>query len=212
MLKKWLMAMLALGMGIAAPAAAQGGRSLNTVEREPSTPRDIRVLHGFARCVADRRTRWAREALTAAVGSEESSRRLLALADRGVVCAPPGVLRFSGVLFAGGVAERLLQVRLGGGALAPRVALDSARPALQSRDETETMSLCTVMAAPAQVQALLATVPATREEAAAVRALTPQVGQCLAAGATARLNRPAIRSLLAIAAYRVVEHGAPAAP
>ena len=55
-------------------------------------------------------------------------REMLSLARANWGCAPAGTLRFSPVLFAGGMAETLLRARLGGGDLAPLVAFDPAAP------------------------------------------------------------------------------------
>jgi hypothetical protein len=53
---------------------------------------------------------------------------------------------------------------------------------------------------------LLASAPASASEEAAVRALRPRLAACLRAGLTAHFNRPALRALLALSAYRLVEH------
>jgi hypothetical protein len=179
-----------------------------------STPQDLRRLHEYAGCVAVAQRQRARDLLAmdyrepayeAAArrlyGPEPGCWRRMNENDRRAV-----QLRFNARMFAGRMAERLLREDLRGSTLAARVAVDPNRPAIQARGEEDVMSLCTVREAPAQVAAIFATEPASREEAAAIGAVTPQIGQCLVAGARGEFNRPAIRSMLALAAYRLVQH------
>jgi hypothetical protein len=60
-----------------------------------------------------------------------------------------------------------------------------------------------------RVAAVLATVPASAEEAKAIAAITPKLAACVRQGAAATLNRPALRALFALAAYRIVTRSAP---
>ena len=55
-----------------------------------------------------------------------------------------------------------------------------------------------------QTAHLLQTAPASREEADAEDVLAPLLSDCLKKGAKLELNRPGMRSLLALAAYRIV--------
>jgi len=87
--------------------------------------------------------------------------------------------------------------------LVRRLAFEPSRPPLAARTEGEVMALCTVVQAPAQTAGLLSTGPGSREEAAATQALEPKLRDCLAKGSNARLNRPALRAVLALAAWRV---------
>lgn len=211
------------GMALLAPAAMPAAASAATAgqarEERPaeSSPEDIRRLHEYARCVAQTRPQRVRE-LLATDFRESAYRRMaerlyrpeprcwnrLGEAQRSRALR----VRFNMRMFAGRMAEALLLSDLAGGDLGSRVAFDPARPSLAARNEEEMMSLCTVLAAPAEVAAIFATEPASREEALAVGAITPRIGACLAAGATGEFNRPAIRSMLALAAYRLVQHNA----
>lgn len=181
----------------------------------PSSPEDILRLHNYARCIAQTRPQRVRELL--AGDFREAAYRQMA--DRLYRPEPRCwnhlgeaqrsrslQVRFNSRMFAGRMAEALLLSDLAGGGLGARVAVDPARPPLPARNEEEMMSLCTVRAAPAEVAAIFTTQPASPEEAAAVRAITPRIADCLAAGATGEFNRPAIRSMLALAAYRLVWH------
>ena len=107
------------------------------------------------------------------------------------------------------MAEALLLEDLRGEDLGRRVALDPGRPPLRANGETELMGICIVRAAPAEVAALFATEPASAEEAAAMRAVTPHLGRCLRTGVEAHFNRPAVL-VLALAAFRLSENNQPA--
>lgn len=182
---------------------------------EPSSAADIRGLHDYAQCVATAQPRRARALL--AMDYREPEYQEVAFRLYG---PEPGCwrhlgdgrgrraadVRFNARMFAARMAERFLRTDLAGSTLAARVAHDPARPAIQARSEDEVMSLCTVRAAPAQVAALFASTPASRDETSAINALTPHIGACLRAGATGEFNRPAIRSMLGLAAYRLVQH------
>jgi hypothetical protein len=206
MIKRLIGAAAAVLLLAAGPTAAQSrGQRLGG---EPSSARDIRILHEFARCVAHRQATRARAVLAMDYRDQAYGHELIRLVDSQLSCAPPGVLRFSRLPFAGGLAEALLHDRLGQGDLATLVGYDPARPPLQARDQGETMSLCAVRADPARVAALLATDPGSQAEAAALNGVTPQVGNCLAAGASMRLNRLGLRAMLALAAYRLSDDNA----
>lgn len=197
-------AFIIAGLG-ATPGLAERGDQLR-LGGEPSSPEEIRILGDFSRCVAHRQSGQARALLAMDFHDRTYGRTLNRLVQSQRSCAPPGQLKFAGLPFAGGLAEALLHDRLGQGALAPAVAYDPARPAIQARSESETMSLCTVRAEPERVAALLATGAGTQAEVVALNALTPAVGQCLAAGASMRLNRLGLRAMLALAAWRLAEN------
>ena len=122
-------------------------------------------------------------------------------AGRSQCVLPAHALSANSLLFAGAIAEAYLPE---GRDLVAAVAYDPTRPPVQARSEIEVMSLCTVRAVPAAVADLFATRPATPEEAAALRALAPQLGQCLRAGGQARVNGLEVRALLALAAWRLI--------
>ncbi|HKR23629.1 MAG TPA: hypothetical protein VJS15_00080 [Allosphingosinicella sp.] len=193
-----------IGMGLAGTATAQERTQLGG---EPTSPQDIRVLHEFSRCAARQETTRARSILAMDFRSAEYQRRLRGVAYDSSNCLPPGgVLAFSYMLFAGGMAESLLRLQSGADELAARVAYDPARPAIRARDESEMVFLCTVRAAPQQVAALLRTEAASDRETALLGELTEHAGRCLPEGSRMGLNRVGLRALLALAAYRLSEH------
>jgi len=200
-----LAAALLAAAGLTPLVAQRSGNSGPAPRVRPTSAEDIRILHRYSHCAARRDTIQVQRLLAMDYRSADYGVALRRIAGRNAECLPPGRLGFGAMLFAGAMAESLVRWRLEGDALAAWTAPVSNQPALVARDQTELMALCTVRAAPSEVAALLATRPASDEEAAAIRALTSRIGACLASGVRANLNRPAIRAVLALAAYRLVE-------
>ena len=214
--------LIALAAGLTCLTSAGWAMQAEQPRPPVSSPEDIRRLHDYARCLAETRPQRVRE-LLAADFRESSFRALqerlyrpeprcwnrLGEAQRSTTIR----VQFNSRMFAGSLAEAMLRSDLAGAGLAERVAFDTARAPLAARNEEEMMSLCTLRAAPGEAASIFATLPASPEEAAAIRTVTPRLAACLAAGATGEFNRPAIRSMLALAAYRLVHHNmaAPAA-
>ena len=175
----------------------------------PPTPLAVEAMHNFGNCVVRYTPAGARELLamdfrTAVYG--ETMRRLARGHGR---CAPRSEIRFNGLLFAGALAEALLETDVRTSDLPSRLARDPSRPAIAARDEVETMALCAVLASPAGAAALFATDPASKEQTAAMQTLAPTLGTCLAQNMQVKLNPPALRSVLALAAWRIAKgHGA----
>lgn len=183
----------------AAPAAARGSRP----DPGRNSPEAIGALYDYARCVTQ--DHWAagraRAILAMDYRTHAASEALRSFVVTRNMCVPPAsALSANSLLFAGALAEKLLPRDRD---LATLVAYDPARPPFQARDEREVMSLCVVRADPAAVAALFATAPASAEEAAALRALAPRLGQCLRTGAETRVNGLQVRALLALAAWRL---------
>lgn len=190
-----------------APAAAKPERA------PPASAVDIRTLHVFAGCLADRYERTMRKLLAMDYRDPAYDDELRTLARMGSRCAPfvLGRLRSARVLVAGAFAEALLPATLNGSRLADRVAYDPSMPAVAARDEGEYLGLCAVRSMPDEVAGLLATRPASEEERLAIGNLRPRLGPCLRAGSSARVNASGLRAILALAAYRLVTQPAGAA-
>jgi hypothetical protein len=206
-----LLAGLAL-TAFAAPAMAQDNAPRADVVSEPSTAEDRLVLLHFSRCVAGRQPAQARALILGDYSSEayRDTLRRMTVSQHGCLPNGRGRLRFGGVLFAGDIAETLLPAAAPRGSLAGRTALDATAVPFPAHDQGEVMSICLVRAVPAETEALLATEQGSAEEAAALRAIAPHVGACLAAGVEMRLNRSGLRAMLALTAYRLVQHNAAA--
>jgi hypothetical protein len=208
-----LLAGLAL-VSFPTPATAQRGPSVQANSTtEAASAEDRQVLLRFSRCVVGRQRAQASALVLSdfrAEGYQDSLRRLTT-SHSGCVPGGRGRLQFGGILFAGDLAEILLFDAAPRGSLGGRVALNPAAPVFPARDQSEVMSVCVVRAAPAETEALLATEHGSPAEGTAMGAIAPHIGPCLAEGAAIRLNRPGLRAMLALAAYRLVRHNGAAA-
>jgi hypothetical protein len=165
----------------------------------------VQAVHNFGVCIVQLTPQGAREALALDFRTPEYQRKLRAVARGHDRCVTPwGLLRSSRILVAGAMAEALVKADVKEDELPRRLAFDAARPPIQARDATEAMALCTVLHGPQATADLLGTEPATPEEKWAADALTPLLKQCLTNDTVVNLNRPALRSLLALAAWRIV--------
>ena len=199
-------ALAAAGLAFVAFAASAQDVSRQGLDSPHVTPQAVRMLHAFARCVALESPSEARALLARDPESAGFVNGLMRLLDHNTHCLDHGSLAGNRRFFAARMAEALLLRDLHGGELATRVAFDADRPALQARDETELMSVCIVRAAPTEVAALFGTEPAGSREAEAMRVLAPHLSRCLRQGVEGHFNRPAIRSMLALAAFRLSEN------
>jgi hypothetical protein len=193
-------AVLAAAFGLLAEAA---GAAPHATSEQPDGP-TIVAAHRFAACVADESPREAERALAIDPGSGAYGRAVQGMASGHEACTTGKHLQFDDMLLAGGMAEHLLQARAGSAPLAPLFAYDPAAPLLRARDETDLTALCTIRKDPDAVAALFATEPASEAEDRAERAIGPSLVACVKAGQTIRLNRPALRAMLALAGWRIV--------
>jgi hypothetical protein len=188
------------GLTLAGPAAAQGRDDRRSELEAAPTPVAVQALHKFSRCVALRYPTRAANLLALDYRTPEYGAAIRKLAQSQTSCTR-GTLRFNGVLMAGGLAETLLE-RDGIAGLGVRL---SAEMAIEARDDIEFTSLCVVRKTPDAVVALLATDPASAEEKAALDRITPMLAGCIRGGTQVRFNRPGLRALLALAAYRIAQ-------
>ena len=198
MIRKLLLAAAALCLSAGAHAAPADRASSSKSD-------DIRMMHDLARCVADRNSIQVRRLLATDYrdsGYPHSMRRLAEDADG---CLPFfGSLKMANLLLAGSLAEAMLRNMAAPSLpLARALAHDPAQPAVAARDEGEYLGLCVARTMPAAVEALLATTPESEAEKSAIAAIGPGIAPCVRAGSSARINRPGLRALLALAAYRV---------
>jgi glucose-6-phosphate dehydrogenase assembly protein OpcA len=120
-------------------------------------------------------------------------------------CMPfNGAIGSREVLFAGSLAEALLKADVRRSQLPQRIAFDPQRAVIAARSPAEEMALCTVFEAPQATARLFETQPATSEEDRAVSHIVDVLPRCLKKQTQLTLNTPALRSLLALAAYRIV--------
>jgi hypothetical protein len=161
-------------------------------------------MHNFGACVVREGSAGPRELLAMDFGTKEHDRKLRSLAKGHGRCVPGSTIGFGGVLFSGALAEALVERDVPSESLASRLAYDPARAPLVARSVTEEMALCTVLKTPKATAALFETQPATAEETEAMRPIGPVLTECLKKDMKVELNKPGLRSLLALAAYRIV--------
>lgn len=206
-MKRLLIALSLAAIALPGQAAAKRAPAASAV--------DIRTVHLFAGCMADRYRPGLRRLLAMDYRSRAYDHLLRTLTDEGARCLPFafGKLGSAGVLLAGAFAEQLLPAALNGSSLAERVAYDPSRPPVAARDEGEYLALCAVRTMPDEIAGLFATKPASEEERRAIAAIRPRLGPCLRVGAAARVNAAGLRAILALAAYRLAsQSGAAARP
>jgi hypothetical protein len=170
---------------------------------EPDTVA-IQAVHNFGACVAEQTPRGAREVLALDFRSDEYQKKFRAMLKGHDRCIPfDARLGTARLLFAGAMAEALLKFDVKSVELPQRLAYDPTREMIEARSPLEEMALCTVMQAPQATAKLFATEPATSEETGAMQPLGGVMTECLKKDMKAEINKPALRSLLALAAGRI---------
>lgn len=164
----------------------------------------IQAVHNFGACVAQQTPRGAREVLALDFRSDEYQKKFRAMVQGHNRCIPfDGKLGTARLLFAGAMAEALLEQDRSSDALPRQLAYNPAREVIVARSSLEEMALCAVMQAPEETAHLFAIMPATDDEVRAMQPFGSILSKCLKESTKAELNRPALRSLLALAAWRV---------
>lgn len=197
------LALLALSVAPAASAAAS---------RAAPDALAVQAMHNFGACIVDRTRPGAERVLAMDFRTPAYGKAMRALAKGHDACAWNSRLAFSPLLLNGAMAERIIAndhatARLPT-ALAARPEADPATP--QARDLMERVALCTVRRAPESVAALLASAPTEKEEEQAFQALGQPLIGCVPAGKPVKLNRPGLRAILSLAAYRLLYETSPA--
>jgi hypothetical protein len=165
----------------------------------------VQAVHNLGSCIVNQLPSGAAEQLLAMdYRSAEYEKKLRGMIKGHGRCLNPGDrISLSGVLGAGAIAEAVLNEHVKTDEMPQRLAYDPARPAIPARSPTETMALCTVLTAPQATARLLATTPATPEESAALSTISPVLVDCLKKDVKLTVNKPALRALLALAAWRI---------
>lgn len=174
----------------AAPAAGHGSEDLA-----------VQAMHFYAACIVNRTPQGARELLALDSGSGEYHTKLLRLFNgHKDECAGGNTIRYSDILLAGAMAERLIQLYDAPPRFVPMIA--SSKP-IAAHNDMEVMAICVTRAAPDKVWALLATDPTSDAEIAALNDMSPIIVGCIKSGQKVALNKPGLRAALAISAYRL---------
>jgi hypothetical protein len=189
-------------MGSSPPGLAP----LPMAAEEISPPRRIEVeaLHDLATCIVERDRDEAARILTADFGGEDYADAIRRLSPVRPQCLGPkgGLLRMSGIVFAGGLAEALLRKDLTQAQLA--ASLRPPEPALQARDDVEYTAMCMVLAHPAETSALLYTDATASGADAKLAEYADALPGCVRPDQQFRINKLGLRALAALAAYRIV--------
>ena len=166
----------------------------------------VAKLHHFARCAVESRGTQVLQLLRMDYRAADYDTRMRREIERNHACLGFGRLRFSMMLFAGAIAEILVERAPGGVAASLRTPIHPSLPPLVAHSEADAMALCAARAAPDASALLLASNPMSAEETAAVGALLPGLQTCLVSGANVKLNPAAVRALIALAAWRTADH------
>jgi hypothetical protein len=167
------------------------------------------ALQHYGSCVVGKSEREAARILSMdfTTSKYRSGLRLLS-DDSAKFCANPsfgtGVLRSANLLFAGEVAEALLE---GSGPVASQLAKAAAGPATPGYALTDKVAICVVRSVPDQVAAVFSTERDTAEETAAINALSMPVQMCARAAQAIKpmsISPAGLRAMLATAAFRSV--------
>ena len=159
----------------------------------------IRKVHAHGQCYVEQQPALAQRLVDAPLGSEEQAAVAKELKRAKVRCGYPGdELKAPPMLFAGAVAEQLVETRFANRPLV--LAPDAAAPA--PRNGIEALAQCVARRNPANVRALLGTTPTGPDEAVAARRIVPDLSPCVMEGTTLRFNKVSLRSLLALGLYR----------
>ena len=193
-----------------AAASAAQDREATRVLSDQHAAQELGI---YADCVARQRVHDARALALAAYGSNEA----VQAADRvtrGIDdnCIQSGFdnvrLAVRPDVLAGAVAEALLRKDY---ADLPSVVDQAAVDAEAERARAAQLSVaerfgrCIVWNDPAGVQAMLRSPAGSQQERTAMDALKDDMGMCLQEGSTLRLNRPFVRTVAAVAAYRLAQ-------
>ena len=166
-------------------------------------PLPMQAMHNFGACVVSYTPKGAREVLALDYRTPEYQRRLRRLLKGHERCAVGSSIGSSSLMFAGSLAEAMLKAEVRPADLSQRLVLEPGQGKIEARSPMEAMALCTVIAAPRLTIALFTTEPGTPEEKAAFAPLAPVLTNCLQENMKLTVNRPGLRSLLSLAAWRI---------
>jgi hypothetical protein len=169
-------------------------------------PFEVQAIHNFGACIVGTTPEGARRVLALDYRTSEYQRKLRELAkghDDSRCLLGGWRYQFAPSLLAGAMAEALLKSDVKDPEMVRRLAYDPARPGIEARGPLEEMALCVVMKDPQAIAALFATEPATAQENQAIAPIGGVLPDCLRKDMKVELNKPGLRSLLALAAWRI---------
>ena len=208
-----------LSLCLAVPSAGLADPDLNSrIDRAPLAVKSkqaqgenasILVMHQFARCVADQHQKGAMALLALPYLSDEQSNAVGSLVGGNEDCmGSDGVgLRFKPPAIVGGMAEQLIANRYKNANVIRFAGMTDEtldQLSVKPRNYAEDFAQCVVRRDPQKVTQLIQTRPTSDEEAAIVQQLVPHLGPCLVSGQKISLNKPSVRSILAVGLYRML--------
>jgi len=193
-------------------AREQIDRDLILGEKEDSEPDARAAIAAFGKCVADRNAGETTRLLTMDFRSSKYSTgmKLLGKEDERTCVEKSfrrGTMRSNTVLFAGALAEAMLEAD--SAPLNIRFARNAGKDA-PSFSETDAIAQCLVRSLPDQAAALFASDIASPAEKTAAGPLLQAVPACANAvriSARVELSVPALRAIMATAAFRLINAG-----
>jgi hypothetical protein len=192
-----------------APREPSPGQAMFEAERMASDREAQVAMHRFGACVADRSPQAVAELLALDFRTPQYRTGLRTLGEQNGTCLNVrGRMRSAQLLFAGAIAERLIERDRA--PLNVRLARAALQPATAAFAPSDALAICVVRSVPDQVAQLFASSPTTREEAAAVAALRPAADLCAGSRSRVEGSDAAMRAILATAAFRTLRAAAPA--
>jgi len=222
---KWLAAFAAASL-LVSPLAAQEepgasehpaqddtklDKMLERAERDRAAAKpndhDARIaLQKWAGCIARRSKDEAARILTMDFTTPTYTRAQKMLAqDSGTCIRDNSSLRGDGLLFAGEMAEALLEGE--GTPVGTALARAAGTPATAGFSFTDKVAICVVRSVPSEVAALFATERDSAEESAAINGLATPMGMCASAAHARKplsVSPAGLRAMLATAAFRSI--------
>lgn len=169
-----------------------------------STPESRRELEEWAGCIARKNPNEAARVLRMDFTTGDYGRALRMLSEEDKTCVGfRGSLRSAGLLFAGELAETLLESD--GTPLVSRLAKAGAGEATPAYSFTDKVAICVVRSVPNDVAALFATARSSAEETASLNALATPMALCAKAAQATKpiaVSPAGLRAMLATASFR----------
>ena len=186
------------GLALSAAAPAFAGNDM-----QPAKRADVDALAEFSSCVVEHARGDAERLVQADYRNERYHDDLRRLAQAHPSCLGPfgALLRMSPVLLAGGIAEALLREDTNEAELT--TSLRPPEPAIEARSDGEAVAMCMALRLPSDTSALVFSDPSGADSDARLVSYANALPQCVQQGQELRINKPGLRALAALAAYRI---------
>lgn len=195
------------GAGSAKPTPWAEDIRSEGVRQTDSMAGGLRAVQQFGACVANASTEKASQLIAADFRTPEYRRAMDVLVDVNRGCPASRTwyrMRSSRLLVAGAIAERLIE--RDANPVNVRLARAAMAPATTAFSPSDAGAICVVRSAPDDVAKLFATEMGSEQEKAAAAPLQSLLARCMN-GAEVEANVPALRAIVATAAFRSL-HGA----